>query len=403
MALARAGLGFDFGTADPDLEALLEEALDALPATETDHRARLLGARVSNAAAAGDLRAVSRLGRTALRLAEIIDQPALAATAQLSWRMANWRRDLLAERLRADRAALAGAERAGSTGLELTALLYGTVDLFESGRTDDAEAWFERFSARARLVRQPVYDSFALTLDATSSLLRGDYDRAQRLADEALELGRQSHGANAVQGWMANVLVRAWDRGQLGALADIAARAVADFTAQPTWHVVHGMTLVAAGRADDARPLLETLVGRDSVTVNDDSLWATGVGLLVEIARALGDVRAGHVLAATLRPYAGRWVVAGLGRACLGPVARFAGVAAHLAGDLEAADDLLGTAVGQSRALSARPHLARSLQDRARLLRDRRGAGDAQQADAAMAEAERIASDIGLDLRPLGS
>jgi hypothetical protein len=84
-------------------------------------------------------------------------------------------------------------------------------------------------------------------------------------------------------------------------------------------------------------------------------------------------------------------------------VARFAGVAAHLAGELDAADDLLGTAIGQCRALAARPHLARSLQDRARLLRDRRGAGDEQQADAAMAEAERIASDIGLDLRSLGS
>ena len=43
VALARAGLGFDFGTEDPSLDELLEEALRGLPDSETGHRARLLG------------------------------------------------------------------------------------------------------------------------------------------------------------------------------------------------------------------------------------------------------------------------------------------------------------------------------------------------------------------------
>ena len=105
VALARAGLGFDFGTCDPELDLLLEEALAALPAASTDYRARLLGASLANAAADGDRAAVMRLARTATRLDGDTDQPALVATAQLAWRMANWRRDLLDDRLAANTAA----------------------------------------------------------------------------------------------------------------------------------------------------------------------------------------------------------------------------------------------------------------------------------------------------------
>lgn len=397
LAVARAGLGFDFGTVDEDLDALLDEALQALPAGETAHRARLLGASVSNAAAEGDRTTVDRLSEVVLRLAETDDHPALAATARLARRMSSWRLGMLDARLADDRAALDAARRAHSTPLEMNALLYGITDLYEAGLVDEAAAWLDRFRRRAADIRQPVYDAFVLFLDATQLLIQGDYDTSARLCDEAVVLGRQSHGPNAEQTWAGHAFIRAWDRGELAGLLDLVAGAH-EVAGMPIWTLAHAACSIAAGRPDDARRTLEVFVGPDGVALDDNSLWLSGTSLLVEIARSLGDVERSKVLRSALDPYVGRMVVSGLGRASLGPVSRFAATAAMVAGDAADADRLFRMAEDQCRRLRARPHLARALHDHAAVLRLR---GDTEAADHLAAEASALAADVGVVLGPL--
>jgi DNA-binding SARP family transcriptional activator len=377
-ALARAGLGFGTGTDDPELESLLDEA-----------RARLQ----VRAAASG----------ATSRSAEISGYPALAATAQLTWRLAHGRRDLLRERLDADCAALDYAERARNPHLELNALLYGISDMTEAGDVESAARWFERFHRRAAEVRQPVYESFARSMEATAHLMRGNYDASSRLADEALEIGRSTHGTNALEAWLGNRLVCAWDHGRLAEFSDVVSTAVAEYGNHSTWSIFEAFCLVAAHRVDRARLLLDQIAQHGRVDVVDDSLWAAGIAILVEIARALDDRRVGRMLANATRPYADRIVICGLARATLGPMARYAGIAAHLEGDLDTADELLARAEQRCRVLAARPHLARTLHDRARLLSERGNASDADAATLARAEAQEIAQDLGVSLRALVS
>ena len=378
-ALARAGLGFDFDTDDTDIQVMFDGARERL---------HLAG----SAGGAGGFGGRTRDARS---------YPALAATAQLAWRMANWRRDLLEERIAADRAALADAERAGNAHLELNALLYGVTDLTESGNIEEAGTWFTRFRARGADVHLPVYDSFAASLEATRHLLRGEYGEAELLSEEALATGRSTHGRNATEAWIGNRLVSAWDHGTLPEFRDLIADAIADYSGQPTWQIFSAFALLLAGDSSPARAAMEQLVGDGRVDVRDDSLWGAGVCVLVEIARALDDRRTAALLAAALRPYAGRIVVCGLGRASLGPTARFAGVAASVAGDVGDGDVLLARAERQCRSLGARPHLARTLQDRARLLAGRERDGDGAAAERAMTEARQIADEIGMVLTDL--
>ncbi len=264
----------------------------------------------------------------------------------------------MSERIDVDRAALEQAERARNPHLELNALLYGISDLTEAGHVDAAARWFERFHRRAAEVRQPVYESFARSMEATAHLMRGDYAASTRLADEALEIGRSTHGSNALEAWLGNRLVCAWDHGQLGDFAEVVSSAVADYASRSTWDVFAAFCHLAAGQAGPARSLLDAVVRDDGVAVDDDSLWAAGLAILVEMAKALPDRRAGARLASATRPYADRMVVCGLARATLGPMARYAGVAAHLAGDQDGADELLARAERRCRDLRARPHLA---------------------------------------------
>ena len=101
----------------------------------------------------------------------------------------------------------------------------------------------------------------------------------------------------------------------------------------------------------------------DEVHISDNSLWLTSVGLLVEVARAVGDTERCEVLLRELTPYVGRIGISGLGRVSIGPVARFAGVAALVTGQYERADQLFDLSARQCRELAAVPVLARNHHD----------------------------------------
>jgi len=399
MALARSGLGFDFGTEDHGLDRLLVEALNGLPDSEVVHRSRLLGASLTNAAADGDLLALRGLSRDALALAEALGQPSLVATAHLSSRMANWNVRLLDERLDADRRAWAAAAQSSSTHLQMNALLYGIADLTEAGLVHEALEWLERLRERAARVRQPVYDAFVGFMDATRLLLQGEYARSAQLADDALVRGLQSHGVNAEMAWAGQAFIRAWDRGELTGLTDIVDQAAGRAPHLAIWRVGRAMCMIASGRPEEARPTLEELVTEVGVRHNPDSLWLALTALLVEIARALDDRERATILLRELLPYRGRLVMTGLGRASLGPADRFVGVAAHVAGDLQLADEALAAAVEQARSMAAVPHVARALFDRAAVVHDLRG--DDAEAEALRHRAKRLADRVGLVLDSL--
>jgi tetratricopeptide (TPR) repeat protein len=395
LALARAGLGFDFGTEDPGLDALLEEALRVLPADETSHRARLLSASMTNAAADRNMAKIDRLG---LLIEQLPDSthPVLVATAHLAKRMAEWRMHTLEARIADDRGALAAATQAGNAPLELNALLYGITDLTEAGLVEESAKWFERFRARANDVHQPVYDAFVLFIDASLHLLQGDYERASSLVDAGLALGRKSHGVNAEQSWAGHMFVHAWDQGRLASLHPML-EGLEGPGGLPIWDIARAATAIAAGDPDPARATLEQLVDT-TVHVNDNSLWTTSVALLVEVARSLGDLERSEVLLRELTPYTDRLVISGLGRVSIGPVARYAAVAAMVLGRYEEADRLFDVAAQLCRDLAAIPQLARTHHDHATV---KAALGDEAAAQRLSDRARELADRVGLVLGDL--
>jgi DNA-binding SARP family transcriptional activator len=395
LALARAGLGFDFGTEDPGLDALLEEALRALPADETSHRARLLSASMTNAAADRDAAKIDRLGHLIENLPDST-HPVLVATVHLARRMAEWRVHTLEDRIADDRAAREAAARAGNASLELNALLYGITDLTEAGLISEAAAWFERFRARAADLRQPVYDAFVLFIDATLHLLQGEYEESSRLVNAALEMGRKSHGPNAEQAWAGHMFVHYWDQGRLAELHPVL-DGLQGPGGLPIWDIARAATGIAAGELDAARATLERLVDT-TVHFDDNSLWLTEAALLVEVARALGDVERCEVLLRELTPYVGRLVISGLGRVSIGPVARYAGIAALATGRMEQADELFELSAKQCRELAAVPQLARSHHDWAAV---KSALGDEAAAAKLSDRARALADRVGLVLGDL--
>ena len=226
--------------------------------------------------------------------------------------------------------------------------------------------------------------------------MRGEYDEAVVLADRALERGRQSHGLNGEQAWAGIMFIRAWDQGHLRDVIGVVDQASQAAPHLPIWRVGLAACLASAGRHDEARPIVAELVTDAGLQHRLDSLWYAAAGLLAEVVRDLGDEARASILVQSMLPYSGRIVVTGLGRASLGPVDRFIGVAAHAAGQIDLAEHHLVAAADQARAMEAWPHLARAPCTTARQVRrERARPDDVAEAVRLEDEAERIARRLG--------
>ena len=401
VALARAGLGFDFGTENHGLADLLLEALATLPSDDVTTRSRLLEASLFNAAADGDLVRLHEVREEALALAAAHGHHVLVATANLAVRMSNWRVDTLDLRVETGRRALDAAERSGTPSLLLNVLLYLATDLMEAGAAEEFQRCSERVGELAARVRQPAYDAFVAFGEARDALLRGEFDRASELADHALAVGAQSHGVNAELAWAGQFFLRSWDQGHLAGMADLMLSAADKIPNTGAFRIAADLAVVAAGRTDEVAARLETHLHRNWLDMRRDSLWLASGGLVVELAHALGNRSVAAVALQALRPYADRMAVTGLGRAVLGPVSRFVGLAALTVGQLDEAVEQFTSAERLARSFDATTCEARSLAGHALALDERGRPGDAEAAAGLRRRADGLAGPIGLSLAPL--
>ena len=177
-------------------------------------------------------------------------------------------------------------------------------------------------------------------------------------------------------------------------------RELRDLVARSYLSVGHAAALVqieaAHGAVEQARGRLDELISSGLETLRPDMLF---VWTLAELARgcvALRATRHAPRLYQALAPYAGRAVVAAGAVLCAGSADYYLAGLAALSGDAAAADRHYRAAPGGQRRLGARPMLAHTLHEHARLLRPPAGLTDPPAASAALTEARAIAADCGM-------
>jgi hypothetical protein len=153
---------------------------------------------------------------------------------------------------------------------------------------------------------------------------------------------------------------------------------------------------------EEVRPHLGEQIQRCWLDVNRDSVWLAIGGLFAEIVRALDEPEHARTVLAHLGPYSGRIAVTGLGRASLGPVDRFLGVASSVTGDVDDAVRYLRAAIDLAGRSGAVAHEARARHDLARVLSAGDGSTSAEAAEL-HSTAIGLAAQIGLVLDPMVS
>jgi DNA-binding SARP family transcriptional activator/tetratricopeptide (TPR) repeat protein len=397
--LALSAIGFDIGEpADPELVALLERVIATLPDHESQYQVRMRSMLASVLVASSDGRHREALAAEALAIAQADGRPELVASAQLARRLALWQLDRLDERTEAVLVAVDEARRAGNVHLELTATLFAMSDLLEQGRVEHHLRLLAEFRSRATDLHMPLYLTYALFIEAGHRLAAGDYREAERLADEALALGKGSHGVNAeiVHGGIQYLLAQ--DRGNLAATLPVIEQMAAAHPRLRMWRIAMLGALLDGGRYDEGRRIFESFVGTRSLRLLPNQIFLPAACALAQASAQLGDPTRAVVLHQILERYADRLAVSGIGGISVGSVSRYAGLAAHAGGDLDAAERLLTAAVAVSGRHGMRAHEARARHDLAAVLAGRGRAEDQARAAAERHTARALAEELGLVL-----
>jgi class 3 adenylate cyclase/tetratricopeptide (TPR) repeat protein len=401
--LARAALGYGGrfvwarAWGDTKLVPLLEEALAALPETDSELRARLL-ARLAGGPLRDTLPTEPRaaMSQQAVDMARRLGEPATLAYALDGKHCAHWTSDPdgLEARLTTANELIQVAESVGDIERVYCGYDYRFWALLEAGEVQAAYR-YEAETALAAQLHQPAYLWMAAPARAMLALLEGKFEEAEGVIRDALELGRHVQTANPQMAFDLQMYALRREQGRLSEVVEVVERAVDDYPAYPVWRYVLADVFTQLERKDDARDALDLLAAQ-GFSIDVEMQWLFSLNLLPEVCRYLDDVERAEILHERLRPHAERNAVTPP-ELCRGSVSRGLGI---LAGTLSRWEDAVRhfeLALRMNAELGTRPWLAHTQYDYASMLLARADPGDRERARDLVASAEASARELGMN------
>jgi len=371
--LGRAALGFggqfrgvDVLTVDPELVALLEEALALLPSRASVLRGQLM-ARLAIALhdVPGSLERRIELSSAAVATAEATRDRAALAAALYTRHWAIWGPDTLDDRIAAATAMQQLAQQTGDRECALHAHRFLAVDALERGARAEMDRHLEACRTLGDALRQPYYRWSGAQLLAMRALLAGRIDDSERLLEEAHALGIRSGSRNVELGYQA---LRFWvrrEQGRADELEPLLRAFVERMPSAASFRCALTLLHVEQERPDEARRHLDVLAADGFATIPRNAFWLASMIMLADVCAGLRDVARAATVHLHLKPYAGRIGELAVGGGCLGSVDRALGRLAALLDDRDGAELYFRAALRIERALDAPLLVARTERDSA--------------------------------------
>ncbi len=398
--LAHAALGYGGkcgwlrAGADGRLVPLLEEALQALGEQETPLRARLLARLAGALRDQPSLEPRASLSRKAVEVARRIGDPDTLAYTLAALFMATWgpeTEELVAISDEVGRL----AEETGTADTMLDALTLQGVVAWLTLADADALVADDEYDALAVEMKRPA-ELWQGTMQYTiRALFQGDLDAAERLAEEALRAG-QARRMDADCSYHLTMFMLRREQGRLGEIEDLLRDAVDKFPGYRSFRCFIPLLECELAREDDARRALSELADEDFASLPRDGEWLFCLSILAEVAAHLQDRDRATVLYRLLRPYP-RVNAMAAGEVALGPVARYLGILAATTGRWDEAAGHFREAIAVNAKLGARPQLAHTQYDYARMLLARGAPGDSGRAQELLGAAVTSFRELGMD------
>ncbi len=394
--LATAAVGFEGACWRPAITdagaiELLNEALAAFPAEDSELRVMLLAGLGRAYAFVGDHAAGTPVREEAAAMARRLgDRRGLATVLVRSY----WSHgegdmertlDMLGE-------ARDLAVELGDSEMEVDAREWRVAGLITLGALERARREHREVEAIAQRLRQPfplhVAEHYRSTLALCDGLLEEAEQAAQRSHEWSLLLtGRPPSGIHGIQMFG---IRREQDR--LDELAPLLRLVGGD-----AWRPGLAALLAELGMEDETRRELDD-IRREGFEGLRASLWLASLTYLADACAAVGDAELAALLYPELAPLSGGVVAIGHGVACYGAADRYLGMLAFTLGEHELAASHFEEALEGNRRMRSPTWVANTLLAYGRTLRARGRSADAAAASALLSEAAAVAERTGLPM-----
>jgi tetratricopeptide (TPR) repeat protein len=321
--------------------------------------------------------------------------------------VALWGPENADERLATARDILHLAEELGDVETALRGRIWLLTDLLELGDLRAADCAFEEYRRDADKLGQPLYLWFSATWQSMRAGLEGRFEDAERLAAEALALGRQMDDPDAGQAFTVQMIALRAGRG-LGEVEAATAEVLDRSGGAPSWRSALALIFCDQGLEGDARREFDRLAASDFADIPRNADWLVTMFTLAQVCCFLLDHARAATLYDLLLPFAARCVVVRSGLVCLGSVSRALAMLAGTMSRWQEAEAHFETALRVNGQLGATPLVALTQFAHAMMLLARSQANDQDRALALLEEARTTAVALRMDvlarwIEPLGS
>jgi tetratricopeptide (TPR) repeat protein len=267
----------------------------------------------------------------------------------------------------------------------------------ELGEVERAKEDVEEMARLAEELRQPSQRLYVANLQAHLALLEGNLVEAERLIDAALELGERAQRWNARITYRMQLYLLRKAQGRLAEVAGVyePGPAAFDFRTYRVFDCILASFYEEVGRRAEAKAKFEELAANDFAGIPVDEEWLASICLLAESAASLGDMPRGRVLYDLLSPYPDR-VGTAYPEISLGSVSRYLGLLATLLDRSNDAEVHFERALEVNSRIGARPWLAHTQEDYARLLLEHGRAQDRERATELLEAALATYRELGM-------
>ncbi len=396
--LARAAAGYEDaswrpGTIEQDAVDLLEEAATALGEQDSELRVELLG----GLARALDMRGQQQRGAlvrdSAIALARRLgDRAGLATVLVRSY----WSRGAtpIEEILAMLTEARALGEELMDTEVQAEAISWRVPAFVEMGDVAAARGEVAELRRMAEITQQPFTLHVAEHYGAAIALSDGQLDAAEAMARRSEQVGRMLTGRDASGTYGIQMFSIRREQGRLAELASVIRILAADERAHGPWRPGLASLLAELGMESAARRELDRIAG-EGLEQFRASLWLASLAYVADACVALREEALAAMLLGELAPFAGGNVMIGHLVAFYGAADRYLGMLASTLGEWERAEEHFERAIEANRAMGAMTWLAHTNYAYARMLLER-GGRHRHRAEPLLAEADRLAGEIGM-------
>ena len=287
---------------------LLEEAAERLPQGDSSLRARVL-ARLAVSLFWTSRERMMSMSEEAVAMARRIGDPSTIAYGLNARRYATWGPDIEVRLELADeilRFAVEGSDRER----EFEAHHWRFIDLLELGDARGAERELAMMASLAEELRTPAHAWYMVLFRGVWAMLRGDFDKLQRLTKEALELGERLRQPDATSYFASQMSLFWWMNGTVATMSSVLEEAVALVPDLLTAKLGSAAFLFEAGRPEQARELFDE-ASRGLDAAPRDLLWTQTMIWAAEGATMLHDTERAAEIYELLSPYQDQVAVSG--------------------------------------------------------------------------------------------